>query len=72
MAKSDLVQVRILTGTPVDGVQYAGNRVVSFKPELAKQLKAAGAVDDSKEAVAYCLEELKVEPVVHGAEEEPA
>lgn len=57
MAKSESVKVRVLTAVLVEGVSYAGNQVVAFPAEIAKQLKAAGSVDDAKEAVAFCLSE---------------
>lgn len=64
MANAKNIRVRILCAIPVDGKSYKPNQVVDFPAELAKALKGDGAVDDSKEAVAYCIDS-GAEPVEH-------
>lgn len=58
-------KVRILADVNVHGVDYKPNQVVDLPADTAKQLAAAGNADASKEAVAYCVDELKVEVIVH-------
>lgn len=54
MAKKDRVQVRVLSDLLIDGASYRGNQLVTFPADLAKHLKDSGAVDDHKDAIAYC------------------
>lgn len=58
-------KVRILSDVKVDGVDYKPNQAVDLPAGLAKQLAASGSADASAEAVAYCVDELKSEVVVH-------
>lgn len=69
MAKSEIVKVRVLVDVLVEGVSYASNQLVAFPAEIAKQLKAAGSVDDDKGAVAFCVSE-GVEVVEHAPQAE--
>lgn len=69
MAKSESVKVRVLNAVIVEGISYACNQVVVFPAEIAKHLKAAGSVDDSKEAVAFCVSE-GAEVVAHAPQSE--
>lgn len=58
-------KVRILSDIKVQGVDYKPNQVVDLPADIAKQLAASGSADASKEAVAYCVDDLKSEVVVH-------
>ncbi len=58
-------KVRILSDVKVQGVDYKPNQVVDLPANIAKQLAASGSADASNEAVAYCVDELKSEVVVH-------
>lgn len=58
-------KVRMLSDQPVDGITYKTNQVVDFPTGTAKSLKMQGVADDTPEAVAYCVNELGAEVVVH-------
>lgn len=58
-------KVRILTDVNVQGVDYKPNQVVDVPAAIAKQLAGAGSADASADAVAYCVDELKAEVIVH-------
>jgi ABC-type nitrate/sulfonate/bicarbonate transport system substrate-binding protein len=58
-------KVRILVATHVGGVLYYPDQVVDLPAVTAKQLVAGGQVDAHKEAVAYCVNELGAEVIVH-------
>lgn len=58
-------KVRILAVVMLDGITYHPNQVVDFPPAVAKALAADGQVDPNKNAVAYCVEQLGAEVVVH-------
>lgn len=60
-------QARILVAVQLDGQIYQPNQVVDLPPAVAKALRAEGNVDTSKEAIAYCLDELGATVIVHQA-----
>jgi hypothetical protein len=67
-------KVRILTAVTLDGIHYQANQVVDLPAGTAKAQQAAGVVDPHKDAVAYCVNELGAQVVVHKASavEQPA
>lgn len=67
-------KVRILTAVTLDGIRYQANQVVDLPASTAKAQQAAGVVDPHKDAVAYCVNELGAQVVVHKAPavEQPA
>lgn len=60
-------KVRILANTVIDGIQYLPNQVVDIPAALVKSFKQSGVVDDTREAVAYCIDELGAEVLKHDA-----
>lgn len=66
------MKVRMLVDALVDAIQYRGNQVVELPDATAKRLIENGEADGHKDAVAYCLDALKAEVIVHpGAEVAP-
>ena len=64
MAKEKIVGVRVLSEIAVGASVYKPNAVVGFKASRAKQLVKEGMVDDSEDAVAYCISQGE-KPVLH-------
>ena len=60
-------QARILVAVQLDGQIYQPNQVVDLPPAVAKALRTEGDIDTSKEAVAYCVDELGATVIVHQA-----
>ena len=58
-------KVRILADQKIDGVHYKGDQVVDLPAAIAKQLAADGQVDPHPDAVAYCVNVLGQEVIVH-------
>lgn len=58
-------KARILLSLQLDGRDYQPNQIVDFPPALAKALRTEGMIDTSKEAVAYCVDELGAEVLLH-------
>ena len=52
--KKDLVPVRILSGFPLEGVNYTPGQLVGLPQGLAEQLAKSGSVDTHKDALAAC------------------
>ncbi len=67
-------KIRILVDQQIDGIPYRCNDVVDLPAEQAKPLIEQVAADDNKAAVAYCINELGIKPLVHSAPvvEEPS
>ena len=65
-------KVRVLTALLIGTVGYQANQVVDLDPALAKSLAKDGQVDPSKEAVAYCINELGEKVIVHQQPESEA
>lgn len=60
-------KVRILVACAIGGMSFKPDQVVDLPATLAKQHAAAGEVDPNKEAVAYCVNELKAEVIAYEA-----
>lgn len=60
-------KVRILSVVHLDGEKYQPNQVVDLPAAIAKSFAEQGQVDTHKDAVAYCINELGAEVVVHPA-----
>lgn len=58
-------KARVLVDTQVQGVDYKPNQLVELPDDIAKSLAKEGIVDTNKAAIAYCVDELKVEVIVH-------
>lgn len=58
-------KVRILVAVTLDGVTYRPDQVVDMPAGAAKALAAEGQVDPHRDAVAYCIRELKAEVITH-------
>lgn len=65
-------KARVLVDTKVQGVDYKPNQLVEFPDDVAKSLAKEGIVDTNKAAIAYCVDELKSEVVVHQKPESAA
>ena len=56
---------RMLADHQVDGVNYKVDQVVDFPDAAADGLAALGVFDGHPDAVAHCVEGLKVKPLAH-------
>lgn len=65
-------RVRMLVDSEVEGLKYKCSQVVDFPDAIAKDLINNGEADGAKGAVDYCVNELKLEPLVHEAVAERA
>lgn len=59
------VLVRILVATIFQGASYAPDQLVEFTSDDAQELKAFGYADDEQAAIDYCVNELKIEKIIH-------
>lgn len=58
-------KVRVLAACIIGGLSFKPDQVVDLPGPLAKAHAAAGDVDLHKDAVAYCVNELKAEVIVY-------
>lgn len=62
---------RILFSQKIDGKNYQTNQVVDLPAAQAKALANEGAIDVNKGAVAYCVEQLGAEVILHNCADAP-
>lgn len=60
-------KVRVLVGCVIGGIKFKPDQVVDLPDALAKAHAASGEVDPHKDAVAYCVDELKAEVIAYAA-----
>lgn len=65
-----LKKVRVLAAWPLEGRTYQPNQVVQVEDAKVKQAIKDGVVDGGKDAVAYCINELGAQIVVHDDQED--
>lgn len=64
MSKSNkLKRARVLNDFVLDGMQYKSNEIIESSARLIASL--SGAVDSHKDAVDYCINELKAQVKTH-------
>lgn len=64
-------KVRVLAACTIGGLLFKPDQVVDLPGPLAKAHAAAGDVDPHKDAVAYCVNELKAEVIVYEVPKTP-
>lgn len=60
-------KVRVLVGCTLGGIPFQPDQVVDLPDALAKTHTASGEVDPHKDAVAYCINELKADVITYHA-----
>lgn len=64
MAKGKFAQARVLVAFMLYDVRLQCNQLLESDENTIKGLVKTGEVDDNPKAVAYCVKELKQQPVV--------